>query len=938
MIFNKRNDLTRWNRSKLQMFRYIDGNAPVYLETLRQELLKQFEKDGLVKWSELVTRFPELSDETAYQTNKRLQKQYYGDKNDYAWEILRTYSRSVHVLTEYIDAYANEAYIGTATEWDNLNKLVSMLGYRPSPPSSASTYLGLIYKEGSSGVVEKGFSVKNQPNPGSPTITFETLDDYEGNSKNNLIHLKDWDKNLESIIDDSSVTSFKFYVEEVPQSVSVGDLGVFASSEDAVAVKLTSIGKDDDGVFLLLNMLSDNPGHDFLYYDSKLYLTPEFIEAPLPFGLHSVDFGKTIAISESDIIFTKKSSLWKAYSVAKSEHGLAQFESSADLPEDSETIYRSVRLNKQVLEGSGTDDEVFVLPQGLSASRRYFIQDNLEVVTAEVTPVTIGEVDFEYIDINYDGQLLYPDSEVLGVVQDVALTDIKFSGKPNNINSNDWMLFLESGNYFVSQISAISTDKNWYVVTVDEDLDGFDLAYTRFKHKLNHSNYNINQSTAWHEDSSDSVTIIEVENNELFNSLTIEQKLICHDNDSTFVVSLVNKTINDDVLRLYLSPAFHDNAGDTTRHDLAVLGNAVKASHGKTQSEKILGSGDASKINQTFVIPSDQVSWIADSLFSSGVRSDLFISVGNRNWQQVENLASSSNEDHHYEVVINQDNQLNVCFGDGVHGRRLPTGIDNVRVVYRNGYGEEGNIATAALSKIEKKHHLIEDFVAPYTVSGGAEKESTDSLRESAPATVLAISRAVSLSDYTHLVSHHSMVWHAKAFERIPNRPGPSKIEIIVVAAGGDVFNSGDEIALQLENFITAHSVPETSVNITSYQPLYLHLNISIMVDSDAFNTIKVEQSVAQYLNSMLDIKKQNIGQGLFKTDILNLIEQVEGIENSYCEILDTPYTGMPESEKPRLCRGDDGEIRKISINQNQLLYLDEEKYSLTIITQEYSI
>ncbi len=73
MKLNDKQDLTRWNRAGLSEFRYIDGNAITYLETLRQQLVEEYDLQGTPSWQGLVSRFPELPNETRSQIRKRLQ-------------------------------------------------------------------------------------------------------------------------------------------------------------------------------------------------------------------------------------------------------------------------------------------------------------------------------------------------------------------------------------------------------------------------------------------------------------------------------------------------------------------------------------------------------------------------------------------------------------------------------------------------------------------------------------------------------------------------------------------------------------------------------------------------------------------------------------------------------------------------------------------------
>ena len=58
-------------------------------------------------------------------------------RREYAWEIMRAFARAAHVLLGHLDAYANEGYLRTATQWDNVRKLAAMVNYQPAPAASA---------------------------------------------------------------------------------------------------------------------------------------------------------------------------------------------------------------------------------------------------------------------------------------------------------------------------------------------------------------------------------------------------------------------------------------------------------------------------------------------------------------------------------------------------------------------------------------------------------------------------------------------------------------------------------------------------------------------------------------------------------------------------------------------------------------------------------
>ncbi|MBT7047515.1 MAG: hypothetical protein HN977_19195 [Gammaproteobacteria bacterium] len=928
-------DLTRWNRAGLSQFQYIDGNAITYLETLRQKLQQEYTHQDSLQWTELATRFPELNSETAYQTSKRLKQQYYDDRRDYAWEIVRTFSRSAHVLGEYINAYANEAYLPTAVEWNNVRKLVALLDYRPSPPASAETYIALLLKPGESGIIEQGFAVKNKPAKGESTVIFETRQKLEGNALINNLHLKDWNKNPKPLIfskKKKKSIEVTFLLQNIEEDISVGDKGILATDNEAVAVKVNAIQSDSQNR-IKLKLLSRKNLNNFTLHNTTLYLHPSFVDAPLPNGINSAIVNKKGVLSENEIIFGKTSLGWQVRKVIKNELGYLQFNESTPSVKKNEQLFRARTLTRQRHPKLASNSFLYLLPTDFNNSHTFFIDNKLKHHSVSITSEVVSGVTMRYILANLGQQIYYPDTRIAKVGQ-ANQSSIRFSGKAPELASSDWALVEQNKTIQALRINTIEKDEDWFEVHLNESTQTVNLLRASFKTVLKHRNFNINNLLPWHSNSSDSSTVLELENASLANSLTLGQKLICASDKHAVSVEL--KEIQG--RQLYLYPAFHKdlNSSQFTKHNSIIYANAVAATHGETQTEKIVGNGDASKTNQRFPLSSDNISWVSDASFNSGVRADLTVRVGQRIWQQVERLSRSAAEDFHYSVKVDEDNKLSLCFGDGKHARRLPTGIDNVRVRYRNGYGEEGNLPANSLFKVARPHSLVKSFIAPIAASGGAQKEAPSSMRENAPATVLTLGRAVSIDDFTHLAAHHSMVWQARAFEKIPDRPARLQVQVVIVAAGGSTFTSGSDTASLIQNFLIKHALPDTPISVVSYQPILMQLKLTIMVDETSYDKDVVKAAVFSQLQQNLQLKQRKLGQALFRSEIIGLLEQVEGVENGHCEISPNIYSTMDSNSKPHLHTGVDGKVRKVSINPDQLIYLDTSTYPLQINCQTY--
>ena len=125
-----------------------------------------------------------------------------------------------------------------------------------------------------------------------------------------------------------------------------------------------------------------------------------------------------------------------------------------------------------------------------------------------------------------------------------------------------------------------------------------------------------------------------------------------------------------------------------------------------------------------------------------------------------------------YTVTSDENNTVSVNFGDGVSGV-IPTIYSEIRAKYTVGGGTAGNVSEATIDTIEYIPGLSESQVAALTSTltvtneaaalGGSDPETNDQIRESAPASLRALNRAVSLKDYADLTLSVTGVGKANA-------------------------------------------------------------------------------------------------------------------------------------------------------------------------------
>lgn len=351
-----------------------------------------------------------------------------------------------------------------------------------------------------------------------------------------------------------------------------------------------------------------------------------------------------------------------------------------------------------------------------------------------------------------------------------------------------------------------------------------------------------------------------------------------------------------------------------TRGNLVIRANVVPAGHGESKPTKVLGSGDAARLSQSFVLEETGVAFVADPAQPTGVAAAVAVTVEGRTWRQVATLRDARPADASYEVRLTEDGFLAFTFGDGRRGRRLPTGTNNVRVAFRVGTGLAGNLPPGRLTKPVRPHPRVAAVHQHLDATGGNDREEVSSLKAQAPSSVLTLERAVSLADFAALAARQASVWQARAFALPTGGGRHASLEVVVVPAGGGALGP---VAADLERFLLAHALPGIDLVVSAYEPRPFHLDVEVEVDTAAFHPDTVRESVEAALLDAFSLRRRGLGTDLFASEVYAVVEGVAGVESSLVAI------------------GGSRTVRVVPATERQVIHLDPAGSGLTVTVRE---
>jgi hypothetical protein len=324
-----------------------------------------------------------------------------------------------------------------------------------------------------------------------------------------------------------------------------------------------------------------------------------------------------------------------------------------------------------------------------------------------------------------------------------------------------------------------------------------------------------------------------------------------------------------------------------------ILANVAYATHGETVKDEILGSGDASQVNQQFTLRQKPLTYVPDTT-PAGAASTLEMWVNDLKWAEAPTLYHRGPNERVYITRLADDGTVTVEFGDGRSGARLPTGQENLRAVYRKGIGNEGRVKAGQLSLLMTRPLGVKSVTNPQVPSEPANPQLLDDARRNAPRTVLTLDRVVSLQDYEDFARDFPGVAKARATWTWSE---PTRgVLLSVLGADGRVLPEDGATVQRLIAALLDAGNPLVPVRAKSSPPVKFMLRAKVTAAADR-DPEKVLAAVRGALQTQFAFAAREFGQSVALSEVIALIQNVPGVDSVDLDELRRP--GVPAGPQP---------------------------------------
>jgi len=337
-----------------------------------------------------------------------------------------------------------------------------------------------------------------------------------------------------------------------------------------------------------------------------------------------------------------------------------------------------------------------------------------------------------------------------------------------------------------------------------------------------------------------------------------------------------------------------------------IVTNAIDAYNQETISEEILGSSDASPLQQFKFLrgplledqvvevrerqkpaPEDVVELGPDAVRPVEPENPQNNEVWVR-YKRVDSFFASGPRSRHYTLDYVSGV---VGFGDGRRGMVPPEAKNNIVArPYRIGGGALGNVNANTLTSLGRALAYIESVTNPLPATAGADRETIDEAKARAPYTIKSRDRAVTSEDYEMLALRASTTL-ARA-RCVPDRSNRGHVTLALVPKGelrGDEFSRrlvpSNEVLRYVKRYLDDRKLVGTVLNVV--RPRYKDVSLRVVLIRRSVGTSDrlrkdIETKLRRFLHSLVggrDGKGWEFGRPVLKAELIHLVEEVPGVE-----------------------------------------------------------
>jgi hypothetical protein len=300
---------------------------------------------------------------------------------------------------------------------------------------------------------------------------------------------------------------------------------------------------------------------------------------------------------------------------------------------------------------------------------------------------------------------------------------------------------------------------------------------------------------------------------------------------------------------------------------------SVVANQGYTVADELLGTSTGAP-NQVF------------RLFNSSViAGSVKVYINDIEYFYASSLINKTINDPVFSTVNDAQGNTYVLFGDGIGGRVPPT-AGEITATYRVGAGILGNVPVGSLTNILTAVDAGVTATNGAAASGGADEESTDSIRLNAPIALRPLNRAVSLKDYGYIALQvtgvSKAIADASTFNSIVLYIAPSGDPGVVGTTATTAFNNA---AAAVTEYFTDKAAPNVSLTILppTYVPVDLELTLYVQPQ---YRQDSVSSQVLAAVRDLMSLDNSFFADRIPAQFILNAVSGVVGVDYATVELL----------------------------------------------------